>query len=81
MNIYSLTFKAKCPNDTAEIEYELTLHSDKMIMVESILEECANHKEGFQEDIAAAIRKHLGCGVIMKAVHQNVTVETRLGFV
>lgn len=75
MNIYGYTFKCKCPNDDAEIEYTLLIKHDEMILVEDIIKACAM-PASYQEDIADTLRKVLPGEISISAEHQGVEVTT-----
>ena len=75
MNIYGYTFKCKCPNDDAEIEYTLLIQHDGMILVEDIIKACTM-PASYQEDIADKLRETLPGKISISAEHQGVEVVT-----
>lgn len=52
LNRYHVTFNATCPNNGADIPYDLTIDTRLTIMVEDLVKEVQSIKSGFHEDIA-----------------------------
>ena len=75
MNIYGYTFKVRCPNDDAEIEYTLLIQHNEMILVEDIIKAC-KFPPSYQEDIADKLRELLPGKISISAEHQGVEVTT-----
>jgi len=82
MNKYTTTFKAKCPNAIdGEVEYTLTIESQKMIYVEDINKATIIMSPGFHENIADYLYGQLGGRQTITACHQGVKITTtRSGF-
>jgi hypothetical protein len=73
VNTYRCNFTVRCPVNGARIDYALTIRTDRVIPVESIL--AAVPPEGLHEDIANTLAK-LGGHQTLVAVHHGVTIET-----
>lgn len=77
MNKYKYNFRAKCPNDNKSIEYQLIIKTSDMIMAEKIVEICAEI-DGFQELIAAELKKEFSGSIKLKGKHSGVKITTKL---
>ena len=75
MNIYETSFRVKCPNNDVIVEYDLTIESSKMIMVEEILELVQSFEVGYHEVIADKL-KELGGKQTLVAYHHGVKITT-----
>jgi len=79
LNIYNYKFPVVCPNDGELIIYDLTIESNKKIMVEHIKTSCLMIKDKHHEDIAD-ILKYQFCGKhTIAATHQGVLITTIRG--
>jgi hypothetical protein len=70
-----ITFRAICPIHKVRDQYELTVESPQLIMVEEILEyvESLATVEETQEEITATIAQHFaGCTVTTTGNHSGV---------
>ena len=77
MNTYRYNFKAKCPNDDAEIMYQIEIKTEAMIMAEDIVKTC-NHVDGYQEYIAGVIKEKIGGKVTLTGTHSGVYIVSEL---
>lgn len=78
MNIYSLTFKAKCPVDGSEITYDWMVHTEHVYMAEELRRIADGIGEGLHESIADALFDRFGGQQRLKATHAgDVHIETR----
>jgi len=75
MNIYEISFGVKCPNNDVIVEYDLTIESTKMIMVEDILELVQSFQVGYHENMADKL-KELGGKQTLVAYHHGVKITT-----
>ena len=75
MNIYRHSFKAKCPNNGAMIDYLLLISSERMIMVEDIQRHTAIDS-GYHEAIADQLHAALGGRQRLLARHHGTDIET-----
>lgn len=73
---YRHRFFASCPNNGKVIEYNLTIKTNKEIMVEHIVTACALHKGGFHEAIARELGARFGGEQTLTAHHHGVDIET-----
>lgn len=69
MNIYSLTFKAKCPVDGSEITYDWTVHTEHVYMAEELRRIADGIGEGLHERIADALHDRFGGQQTLEATH------------
>ena len=77
MNIYRLTFTAKCVHDNSLVEYAWTVHSGFTIMAEELRRIADGIREGLQEDIANQLFDRFGGQQVLVATHAaGVTIET-----
>jgi SepF-like predicted cell division protein (DUF552 family) len=79
MNKYNYEFPVICPNDGELIIYNLTIESDKKIMVEHIVTSCKMIKEKHHEDIADILSSQFKGKHTMTATHQGVLITTTRG--
>lgn len=80
MNKYKIDFTAKCPNNTIVIDkYKLTLKTERLIEVESIIEFLNTLKEDviFQEDLTKKIAEHFNCTAKLVGWHFNVKIVSK----
>jgi len=76
VNIYSTEFFAFCPNNGARIKYSLSIMTDKVIMVEDIIDEVTLHDRGYHEEIADQLQRTFGGIQTLVAEHHGVTIIT-----
>lgn len=79
MNTYNYNFPVICPNDGELIVYNLTIESEKKIMVEHIKSSCIMIKEKYHEDIADILSAQFTGKHTITAVHQGVSIKTVRG--
>lgn len=79
LNIYRITFAAKCPADGETIIYKLEIRTPEMIYVEHLKTATALHGSGFHEAIADNLYARFGGAQVMAAVHQGVELVTLRG--
>lgn len=76
LNIYTMNFIARCPNDGAVIDYRLEIRTPEMIMVEHINSETHGIVEGHQEQIADHLHERFGGELRIWGTHQGVDIES-----
>lgn len=76
MNTYSTEFFALCPTNNVRIKYTLTIVSDRVIMVEDIIDEVTLHDRGYHEEIADQLHRVFGGTQTLVAEHHGVTIVT-----
>jgi len=76
LNRYHVTFKATCPNNGVEIDYDLTIDTKLTIMVEEIMEEVQNITSGYHEDIADRLADRFFGRQTLKGHHHGVDITT-----
>jgi len=79
MNAYNYTFPVICPTDGELIIYDLTIKSEKKIMVEHIVSSCKMIKAKHHEDIADILASQFSGLHTMIATHQGVLITTTRG--
>lgn len=78
MNTYRYKFSVTCPNDGETIHYKLEMKSERMIMVEDIIDSIRNIGSTYQEEIAGMLFRTFGCSMVLKGSHRGVSVTTEL---
>jgi hypothetical protein len=79
MNHYTYRFQSTCPNNKRVIDYVFSLATERMVMVEKIVEECDRLKECFHEKIADTLSKKFGGTQTIEALHHGVHIKTVRG--
>lgn len=80
LNIYRHRFNVRCPNNDAVIAMELEIQSPYVIMVETIVEACAQLERDYHEDVADTLAERFPNALqILRAHHHGVDIETRRG--
>lgn len=76
LNRYHVTFKATCPNNGVEIDYDLTIDTKLTIMVEEIMKEVQIIQSGYHEDIADRLADRFFGRQTLKGHHHGVDIIT-----
>jgi hypothetical protein len=76
MNTYRTEFFAVCPVNEVRVKYHLTIKTDSVIRVESIIDEVTLHHRGFHEEIADQLYRAFGGEQLLIAEHHGVGIET-----
>jgi len=76
MNSYTTEFFSFCPTNNVRIKYCLVIQTDKVIMVEDIIDEVMLHHRGYHEEIADQLHRTFGGRQILVAEHHGVKIET-----
>jgi len=77
LNRYSHKFVSTCPNNGAQIIYQLEIETDgRMIQVEHIVTATQLLKQGYHEQIADELHRRFGGRQILRAHHHGVDIET-----
>ena len=75
-NIYKHCFTARCPVNGKDISYSMTIESDDMIEVESIVSATDDLVEGYHEHFADELIYALGGYQVIEASHHGVAITT-----
>ncbi len=80
-NHYQHVFSCKCPNTGKVVIYrlEITLPAAQILMVEKIVEVCAEREESYHEALADELLAKLGGMQILYAHHHGVGITTLRG--
>lgn len=79
INKYKTEFTGLCPNDKNLIDnYKITIHSEKMIMVEKINEYLSKFKNKaiYQEDLTIEISDYFNCKIKLTGIHLGVKIKS-----
>lgn len=76
MNSYSTEFFSICPTNSVRIKYCLVIQTNKIIMVEDIIDEVTLHHRGYHEAIADQLHRTFGGRQVLVAEHHGVKIET-----
>lgn len=80
MNTYKHTFIIECPVNGLAVRYQFEIRTPQRIMVEQILQVCAElPKKGYHEDIADKLATALPGHHILRAYHHGVDITTERG--
>lgn len=75
MNTYEVTYRAACPNGDLQDHYNVTIQTEQMLSVESILASLkALPGKAYQEDLATQLRNALGAPLTMTGWHHGVKI-------
>lgn len=83
MNIYRLTFHARCPTNGVRIEYALEVENPATanpLLVEDLIDAVSLLDKGFHEEFADTLWREFGGKQVLRADHHGVAIETRRGF-
>lgn len=75
MNIYKTSFRAECPSDGEMVDYQFEMKTERMVMVENILEAFPKGP-CYHEDAADKLKNSLGGEQRITALHQGVEITT-----
>lgn len=79
MNTYRHSFTSECPVNKALIKYQLLIRTPGIVMVEELVEECANVGSDYHEAIADRLHIKFGNYQKLKAEHHGVVIKTTRG--
>lgn len=82
LNIYRHVFAAPCPNNDRQVDYTLEIRTQRVIMVEEIMEICqaaTKVDKPYHETMADFLFQHFAGEQSMVAFHHGVEIETRRG--
>ncbi len=75
-NKYTYSFNSKCPNNDQFIYYTVTIETEKMIMIEKIVQYCKKFTSAYHEEIADDLIERFGGMQTITAAHKHVKIET-----
>jgi hypothetical protein len=78
MNIYSITFRGRCPRNNELITYHLTIQTQKqeIILAENLEEFTKSLDDLLHEDMADRLFEKFGNKQCLVAKHGNTTIKT-----
>jgi hypothetical protein len=78
MNIYSITFRGRCPRNKELITYHLTIQTQKqeIILAENLEEVTGSLDDLLHEDMADKLFEKFGNKQCLVAKHGNTTIKT-----
>jgi hypothetical protein len=78
-NNYQVEFFCRCPVNNIRIHYKLTITTDKMIMVEKLIDRVSAIGEKLHEDLADELVLEFGGQQKLEANHHGVYLQTIRG--
>ena len=76
MNIYTVSFSARCPMNGLGIKYTLEIHTGAVLMAEDLRAHVDAIGQGLHEDIADALLAKFGGSQRLEAEHHGVHIKT-----
>ena len=71
---HTLSVLARCPVNESRDVYETTFRLDKLVKVETLIEQCRGFqdKKLFQEELTELLAQAFGCEVETRGIHSGV---------